>query len=138
VTAEATTEATLDVVCALVRDTLGLPGDADVRAEQLLFYDLAFTSLDLLDLLYRLEERFAIAIPEGTLYRLARGELDDAAVADTGHLTALGRDRLIALLHDSPPAIFPDRIHVQTLPRYCTVAALARLVDHQVAQRCSS
>ena len=113
-----------------MRDTLGLPADADVRPEQLLFYDLAFTSLDLLDLLYRVEQEFAIAIPEGTLYRLARGELADDAVADAGHLTALGRDRLMALLSDSPRTIFPDQIHVQTLPRFCTVAALARLVDH--------
>ncbi len=122
---------TVDAVARVVRETLGLPADADVRADQLLFYDLAFTSLDLLDLLYRLEEQFGISIPEGTLYGLARGDLDDAAFADTGHLTPLGRERLMALLADSPPAIFPAKIHVQTLPRYCTVAAIARLVDHK-------
>jgi acyl carrier protein len=133
-----TTTTTIDVVRGLVLDTLGLPPDAEVRADQLLFYDLSFTSLDLLDLLYRLEEHFAIAIPEGTLYGLARGELTDAAVADTGHLTSLGRERLMALLFDSPPTIFPEKIHVQTLPRFCTVAAIARLVDHKLAERCSS
>ncbi len=126
---------TVEVVCTVVRDTLGLPPDAEVRADQLLFYDLAFTSLDLLDLLYRLEEHFEISIPEGTLYGLARGEVDDAAFADTGHLTPLGRERLMALLSDSPATIFPDRIHVQTLPRFCTVAAIARLVDHKLAVR---
>ncbi len=121
---------TLEIVIGLVRDTLSLPADEPVRGDQLLFYDLAFTSLDLLDLLYRVEERFGVAIPEGTLYRLARGDLDDAAFADRGHLTPLGRERLMALLADSPPSIFPDKIHAQTLPRYCTVAAIARLVDH--------
>ncbi len=126
------TPTTIEVVCNLVRDTLGLPPEAEVRAAQLLFYNLSFTSLDLLDLLYRLEEHFAIAIPEGTLYGLARGELADAAVAESGHLTPLGRERLMALLFDSPPAIFPAKIHVQTLPRFCTVAAIARLVDHKL------
>lgn len=126
---------TLDVVITLVRETLGLPDSEPVRGDQLLFYDLSFTSLDLLDLLYRVEERFGIAIPEGTMYRLARGELDDAAFAQHGHLTALGRERLMALLADSPPQIFPDKIHAQTLPRYCTVAAIARLAEHEARER---
>jgi acyl carrier protein len=127
---------TLAIVAELVRDTLSLPADEPVRGEQLLFYDLSFTSLDLLDLLYRVEERFGVAIPEGTLYRLARGDVDDAVFADRGHLTPLGRERLMALLSDSPSSIFPDQIHTQTLPRYCTVAAIARLVDH--LRSCSS
>jgi acyl carrier protein len=125
---------TIDAVAALVRDTLGLPADAPVRGEQLLFYDLSFTSLDLLDLLYRVEEHFGIAIPEGTLYALARGDLDDAAFADKGHLTPLGRERLMALLADTPAPVFPEKIHAQTLPRYCTVAAIARLVDHKLGE----
>lgn len=126
---------TVDVVTTLVRDTLGLPPDATVRPEQLLFYDLAFTSLDLLDLLYRVEEHFGIAIPEGTLYGLARGDLDDTVFAERGHLTALGRDRLMTLLADTPPQVFPEKIHAQTLPRFCTVAAIGRLVDHKLAER---
>ena len=127
---------TLDKVIELVRETLSLPDSEPIRGEQLLFYDLHFTSLDLLDLLYRVEEHFGVAIPEGTLYRLARGDVDDAAFADRGHLTPLGRERLMVLLADSPPAIFPELIHAQTLPRYCTVAAIARLVDH--LKSCSS
>ena len=126
---------TLDVVITLVRETLGLAGTEPVRGDQLLFHDLAFTSLDLLDLLYRVEERFGISIPEGTMYRLARGEIDDAAFAQHGHLTPLGRVRLMALFADSPPEIFPDKIHAQTLPRYCTVAAIARLAEHEVGRR---
>ncbi|MBA3499207.1 MAG: phosphopantetheine-binding protein [Myxococcota bacterium] len=121
---------TLETVIVLVRDTLSLGPHEPVRGDQLLFYDLQFTSLDLLDLLYRVEEHFGVAIPEGTLYGLARGELDDGAFADRGLLTPLGRERLMALFSDSPTSIFPDQIHFQTLPRYCTVAAIARLVDH--------
>ena len=125
---------TLDLVRELVRETLALGPSDEVRGDQLLFYDLAFTSMDLLDLLFRIEERFAIAIPEGTLYGLARGELDDAAFADRSILTTLGRERLMALLHDTPPRVFPPTIHATTLPRYATVAAIARLVDHQLGR----
>ncbi|MEJ7599636.1 MAG: phosphopantetheine-binding protein [Kofleriaceae bacterium] len=126
---------TLDVVRELVRETLALRPTDEVRSDQLLFYDLGFTSMDLLDLLFRIEERFAIAIPEGTLYRLARGDLDDAAFAERSILTAVGRERLMALLSDTPPQVFPATIHAATLPRYATVAAIARLVDHQRESR---
>jgi hypothetical protein len=90
--------------------------------------------MDLLDLLFRIEQQFAIEIVQGTLYGLARGDLDDAAFADAGVLTPLGRDRLMALLSDTPPQVFPERVHASTLPRYCTVGAIARLVDHELAR----
>ena len=121
---------TFDRVAALVRETLSLGDDQEIRPEQLLFYDLGFTSLDLLDLLYRIEEQTGIVVAEGTIYRLARGDLDDAAFADRSVLTPLGRERLMALLDDTPRAVFPERIETASLPRFCTVGALARLLDH--------
>ena len=76
----------------------------------------------------------SVAIPEGTIYRHARGDTPDDQFADKGYLTPLGRERLMTLLSDSPPTIFPDKIHVQALPRYITVGALVRLVDQLQAQ----
>ena len=125
---------TFEKVAALVRATQALPADRVIRPEQLLFYDLAFSSMDLLDLLFRIEDHFGVAIAEGTLYRLARGDVPDAAFADGSTLTPLGRERLMALLSDSPAAIFPDRIATEGLPRFATVGAIARLVDHLRAQ----
>ena len=124
--------AIVETVCTLVRETLALPETDEVRPDQLLFYDLAFTSMDLLDLLFRLEEHFAITIPEGTLYGLARGDLDDGLFAAKSVLTPLGRERLMALFADTPPQVFPATIHASTLPRYATVAAIARLVEYKL------
>lgn len=121
-------------VAALVRQTLALPESEPVGPQQLLFYDLSFTSLDMLDLLFRLEQRFDISIPEGTIYNLARGEMPHGEFAENSVLTEAGRARLMALLYDSPPEIFPARIHTTTLPRYCTVGAMARLVEHKLAR----
>jgi acyl carrier protein len=67
-------------VAALIRDTLSL-GPVEIRPEQLLFYDLAFTSFDLLDLLFRVEETMGISVAEGTIYQLARGDLSDPEFA---------------------------------------------------------
>jgi len=130
---------TLSEVTALVRQTLALPESEPISAQQLFFYDLGFTSMDLLDLLFRVEQHFQIEIPEGTIYRLARGDLPEAEFAQDAVLTEAGRARLMTLLYDTPKELFPPRIHAATLPRFCTVGAIVRLVDHKLAaQRCSS
>ena len=131
---------TFEQVAKLVRTTLALPEAEPIEPQQLFFYDLGFTSMDLLDLLFRIEQHFAISIPEGTIYNLARGEMPESEFAQDAVLSEAGRQRLLVLLHDSPPEIFPARIHATTLPRYCTVASFVRLVDHKLAEHlaCSS
>ena len=129
-----------ETVAKIVCETLAMAEEKAISPEALLFYDLNFTSMDMLDLLFRVEQHFKISIPEGTLYRLARADLADHEFANEGVLTGLGREKLMKLLDDSPAVIFPERIHVATLPRYCTVGAIVRLVEHRIKEReaCSS
>jgi acyl carrier protein len=126
---------TLSEVVTLVRQTLAVPESEPISPQQLFFYDLGFTSMDLLDLLFRIEQHFQIQIPEGTIYQLARGDLDEAEFAVDAVLTEAGRLRLMALLYDTPKELFPPRIHATTLPRFCTVGAIVRLVDHKLAKQ---
>jgi acyl carrier protein len=123
---------TFEQVAELVRKTLALQDSEPIEAKQLFFYDLGFTSMDLLDLLFRIEQHFQISIPEGTIYHLARGEMPEGEFATDGVLSESGRQRLMGLLSDTPPEIFPARVHATTLPRYCTVGAFVRLVDHKL------
>ena len=123
---------TFEQVAALTRTTLALQESEPIEPQQLFFYDLGFTSMDLLDLLFRIEQHFQISIPEGTIYQLARGEMPESEFATDGVLSEPGRQRLMAMLYDTPPEIFPARIHATTLPRYCTVGAFVRLVDHKL------
>lgn len=127
--------ADFEEVASLVRETLALADGEPILSHQLFFYDLNFTSMDLLDLLFRIEQRFDILIPEGTLSRMARGDLSESEFAHDGVLTPQGREQLMKLLYDSPPEIFPLRIHATTLPRYCTVGAIARLVDYKLSEQ---
>ncbi|HUQ71515.1 MAG TPA: acyl carrier protein, partial [Planctomycetaceae bacterium] len=130
-----TTDDVLPTVIALVRETLFLPAESEVRAEQLLFADLGCSSMEFLDLLFRLEHHFGIAIPHKTLYELARGKLTDAEFATDGVLlTDRGREQLLALLADTPRDRFPPQIHAWMLYQYCTVGAVARLVTHLAAR----
>ena len=119
----------------LVRQTLALSESEPISSQKLFFYDLGFTSMDLLDLLFRVEQHFQIEIPEGTIYHLARGDLAEEQFAEDGVLTDTGRQRLMALLYDTPKELFPARIHATTLPRFCTVGAITRLVDHKLAEQ---
>jgi acyl carrier protein len=131
-----------EALARLVRETQARPESDAIGSVQLLFYDLAFTSMDLLDLLFRIEDAFGVVIAEGTLHRLARGGLDEDQFARDGVLTTTGRERLMALLSDTPPEIFPARIATSNLPRFCTVGAIGRLVEHLLAEKqsgaCSS
>jgi acyl carrier protein len=122
-------------VATLVRQTLALPETEPIEPQQLFFYDLGFTSMDLLDLLFRLEQHFHIEIPEGTIYHLARGDLAETEFAEDAVLTEAGRQRLMTLLYDTPRELFPPRVHATTLPRFCTVGAITRLVDHKLSER---
>lgn len=128
-------EMTLGAVAELIRETLLLPADHEIESNQLLFYDLAFTSMDMLDLLFRVEQRFDVVIPEGTLYEMARGGMDETEFAREGVLTEAGRKRLMALLHETPREVFPTRVHATALQRYCAVGAIVRLVEHKLAER---
>ena len=125
---------TFEQVAELIRKTLALQEVEPIEPHQLFFYDLGFTSMDLLDLLFRIEQHFQISIPEGTIYHLARGEMPETEFAVDGVLSEPGRQRLMAMLYDTPPEILPARIHATTLPRYCTVAAFVRLVDFKLAR----
>ena len=61
--------------------------------------------MDLLDLLFRIEQHFQIQIPEGTIYHLARGDLAEAEFAEDAVLTEPGRERLMNLLYDTPRSV---------------------------------
>lgn len=112
-----------------IRAQLRLAPDAEIGAHQLLIDDLGLDSFDLVELVYRLERRFSLEISEGTLARLARRELTEDEFFDDPYLTDIGRARVLALLHDTPPARFPDAIHRSTVPLYATAGAFARIVE---------
>lgn len=115
-------------VFAEIRGLLELPAEAPVRADQLLLDDLGLDSLDLVELIYRLERRFSLDISEGTLIQIARGATPLEVFFDEPYLSPTGRAAVLALLHDTPPSRFPDAIHRSTVPLYATAGAFARIV----------
>ena len=119
-----------DKMIELIKETKNYIDDEEVNGEDLLFYDHGFTSMDMLDLLFQMEQCYEIRIPEGTIYSLARGDMPDDQFSDNGYLTDRGREQLMKLLYDTPENIFAQKIHKSALPLYCTVDAMIRLVEH--------
>ena len=92
-----------------VVEALGVD-DAEVTPDAVLFDDLGAESLDLLDIVFRLEKEFGIKIPRGGIQAdalAAEGEdLKDEDLVVDGVLTPLGIEKM----KQSMPEIDPSRI----------------------------
>ncbi|MEZ4464078.1 MAG: acyl carrier protein [bacterium] len=114
---------------ALVRETLALAPAEPLDPRLPLHGALGLTSMDLLDLIFRVEEHAGIVIPRGTAAALVRGPVAASAFAQDGVLTPLGRGRLAAFI-GLPADDLPAEIDEASLPQHFTIEALARLVEH--------
>ena len=80
---------------------------AEVRLESNLMDDLGAESLDFLDIVFRIENRFGIEITRGEMERAARGDLSDDEFAPGGVISEKGLARLRELLPESADRIKP-------------------------------
>lgn len=113
-------------VCEVIAEALGRPRDT-VRIDSNLFDDLGADSLDLLDIVFALENQFEIEITRGALEQAARGDMSDDDFAPGGVVSAAGLDRLRALLPESAARIHPGLLPRQ-IPTLFTVGTFARIV----------
>jgi acyl carrier protein len=107
---------------ALVRDV------AEVTLESRLIDDLDAESIDFLDIVFRLEQRFGIEIPRGKIVEDARGTLSEDEFARDGYLTPEGLARLRNYMTEVPPERFPTRLRVAEVPRLFTVETFCKVV----------
>lgn len=125
--ADAPASGDLETLAALVRETLALPADAPLDPDAPLYGELGLTSMDLLDLVFRVEEAFGLILPRGTVAARVRGDLAEAAFAVDGVLTEAGRGQLAAF-NQVDPARLPAEIEVAGLPQHLTLRAFAQIV----------
>ena len=118
--------ATGDAVCEVIAESLGRPRPS-VELASNLFDDLGADSLDLLDVVFALEGRFAIEITRGALEQAARGDMTDDEFAPAGAISDAGLERLRALLPESRERIRPGLLP-REIPRLFTVGTFARIV----------
>lgn len=100
----------------------------EVELDSRVLDDLGAESLDLLDIVFRLERAFDIRIPRGGLE--ARAQEGDAPGEVDGRLTAAGAARLQAVMPEVPPAELYEGLKTVELARTFRVATFCRLVQH--------
>lgn len=107
---------------ALARDPV------EVRLTSRLFADLEAESIDLLDMVFRLEREFKIQIPRGRIVEDARGELPEAQFENRGVLTAAGLARLREYLSEVPAESFRPQMNLADVPTLFTVETMCKMV----------
>ena len=117
-------------------DALGVDDD-EVQAASVLFDDLGAESLDLLDIVFRLEKTFGIKIPRGTIQQdiLAAEGIKEEDVLVDGALTELGAK----LLHERMPEVKAEKIkagfRIDDIPTLFTVQTFVNIVKEQLAAK---
>ena len=114
-----------------VAESLGID-PVDVGPDDGLIPDLGADSLDLLDLVFRLEEAFGIQIERGQIEARIRSAMGGKAYEIDGVLTP----KALELLRRELPEVKPERIREglrsSEVVRLFTVRTLVRLVERHV------
>lgn len=109
-------------------DALGVD-DEDVTRESTLFSDLGAESIDLLDIVFRLERNFGIKIPRGELFP---ENISDPELAEGGKLTPKGLGEIKARLPFADLTEFEKNPQLDKLMDLYTVEMLVQYVSSKL------
>lgn len=119
-----------DDIIAGVRECVARVVDkdvADVHEHDRIIDDLGADSLDLLDLIFQLEQRFKIKISPRGIERAAQAKLGDIPLEIDGIYTPEALEELRHALPEVPPGELREGLPCTHLPRLFRVATFARL-----------
>jgi acyl carrier protein len=110
-------------------DALGVDED-DVNPDATLFKDLGAESIDLLDIVFRLERNFGIKIPRGELFP---ENISDPDLIENGRLTAKGLTEIRQKMPFADLTSFEKDPDVEKLFDLYTVDTLVQYVSTKLA-----
>jgi len=123
-------------VCVV--DALGVD-EEEVKPRAALFDDLGAESLDLLDIVFRLEKEFGIKIPRGGIQASAlsaEGEnLKDEDLVVDGVLTPLGIKKLKESMPEVDPARITDGFRADDIPTLFTVQTFVSITKKLLEEK---
>ncbi len=120
--------AIMDGVRACLAEALDIPPES-IQPEHKIIDDLGADSLDLLDLIFRLEQSFDIRISPGDIERRAREELGDKPLEINGAYTPEALAQLRQALPEVPAAELQEGLMTNQLPRLFRVATFVNIVS---------
>ncbi|MEK7271236.1 MAG: acyl carrier protein [Planctomycetota bacterium] len=115
-------------VGACIAEALDVPVDS-IREDQRLVGDLGADSLDLLDLTFKLEQRFGISISPRQIERSTQARLGGAPLETDGVYSKEAIMEFRRAMPDVPPEELPDGLAVVDLARAFRVSTMANLVE---------
>ncbi len=105
---------------------------ADVTLEKTLIGDLSIDSIDMIDLIYQIEDEFSIEIKIGELEKSARALLGEKPFAVDNVITPDGLTVLQQLMPEVPKERFTSGFMVHQIPYLFSVRSLCGLVDRKL------
>ncbi len=121
-------------VCECVAAALNLSPEV-VAPEKRVISDLGADSLDLLDITFRLEQRFKISISPRDMERRTRAKLNGTPLDVDGVYTPEAIREFRAAMPEIPPEEFVEGLTVADFPRLFRVATLMNLVTRLMKEQ---
>ncbi|MEZ4361566.1 MAG: phosphopantetheine-binding protein [Kofleriaceae bacterium] len=121
----------LERTCQVIARALARPV-AEVQPTACLMRDLHVESIDLLDVVFSLEQEFGIEITRGALEAAARGSMSEDEFAPAGKMSSAGLARLRALLPEVAHRI-DDGLRAREVMSLFTPTTFARIVAGSLA-----
>lgn len=129
-----TSEDIFEELKPLLIEALGIAPER-IHRESILVADLGAESIDLLDLSFRIEEKFQVTIESNELEREARQRIPNGLYEESGFLT----EAALAEIRRAAPELDPDRLvkglRKTDLPALLTVEFFVKLIARKLASK---
>lgn len=126
---------TLDGVRACVADVLLISDTDTIQLKSSLVNDLGADSLDFLDLVFQLEEKFGIKISRSEVNLFQSLGLPEEEAHKDGVLTDRAIDKLRSLMPEVDPGVFKPGLLVATVPKLLTVETFLNIVTRKLEEK---
>jgi acyl carrier protein len=137
-TASTTSSALLDVVREAVADALGLDED-EVTPDATIVGELGAESIDLLDILFRIERKSGVKVQASDLADAIQGGIPDEEFGDENEIvTAVGLAHMKTVMPQIDPDALAGTLHAEQVMSLFTVENLAGVVAAKAAAGATS
>lgn len=127
-----TEEALLEGVRQCIADVLLITEMERITLKSSLVADLGADSLDFLDLVFQLEERFSVKISRGEVNLFGNLELPEEEAHQNGVLTRKALDKLKDLMPEVDPSVFQPGLTVAAVPKLLTTETFVNIVRRKL------
>jgi acyl carrier protein len=126
---------TLAGVRECVADVLLITDTDTIQLKSSLVSDLGADSLDFLDLVFQLEEKFGIKISRTEVNLFQSLGLPEEEAHKDGVLTARAIEKLKQLMPEVDPGVFQPGLLVATVPKLLTVETFVNIVNRKLEEK---